>query len=140
MGLQEKLYMGNLEARRDWGYAGDYVKAMHLILEADEPDDYVIATGESHSVKDFLDESFGYLDMDWRQHVEIAERYYRPAEVDLLMGDASKARRVLGWEPGVTFKQLVHLMVDHDLALARREQIEAARNETPASASHLGVS
>lgn len=121
LGLQDKLYMGNLDARRDWGYARDYVEAMWLILQAEEPDDFVIATGENHSVKEFLSEAFGYLDLDWREYVEIDERYYRPAEVDLLLGDPSKARRVLGWEPKVGFKEMVHLMVDHDLVLAQGE-------------------
>lgn len=122
LGLQEKLYLGNLDARRDWGHARDYVEAMFLMMQADEPDDYVIATGETHSIKEFLDEAFGYLDLDWKRHVEIDPRYYRPAEVDLLLGDATKARERLGWKPTVTFKQLVRLMTDHDLELARREQ------------------
>jgi GDPmannose 4,6-dehydratase len=127
LGLQGKLYLGNLDARRDWGYAGDYVEAMFLMLQADEPDDYVIATGETHSVRDFLDEAFGLLDLDWKEYVEKDPRYYRPAEVDLLLGDATKARRVLGWEPKVNFKELVRLMVEHDLELARQEQ--AARRD-----------
>src|SRR3954469_14114785 len=122
LGLQEKLYLGNLEARRDWGYAGDYVEAMYLMLQAGEPDDYVIATGETHSVREFLDEAFGLLDLDWKESVEKDPRYYRPAEVDLLLGDASKAREKLGWQPKVNFKQLVGLMVEHDLELARAEQ------------------
>jgi GDPmannose 4,6-dehydratase len=121
LGLQEKLYLGNLDARRDWGHAVDYVRAMWLMIQADEPDDYVIATGESHSVKDFLDQAFGHLDLDWKDHVDIDPRYYRPAEVDVLMGDASKARRVLGWEPTISFNELVTLMVDHDLELATQE-------------------
>ncbi len=123
LGLQKKLYMGNLDARRDWGYARDYVEAMWLMLQAEEPDDYVIATGENYSVKDFLSEAFSYLDLDWQEYVETDPRYYRPAEVDLLLGDASKARRVLGWEPKVSFKELVRLMVDHDLELARLESV-----------------
>lgn len=121
MGLQEKLYMGNLDARRDWGYARDYVEAMWMILNADEPDDYVIATGETHSVREFLEKTFSYLDLDWKEHVEIDPRYFRPAEVDLLLGDASKARRKLGWKPKVSFDELVKLMTDHDLELAREE-------------------
>ena len=121
LGLQDKLYLGNLDARRDWGYAKDYVRAMWLMLQADEPDDYVIATGETHSVSEFLDETFGLLDLDWKEYVEQDPRYYRPAEVDLLLGDATKARRQLGWEPEVNFKQLVRLMTDHDLELARQE-------------------
>lgn len=121
LGLQEKLYLGNLDARRDWGYAKDYVKAMWLMLQTEQAADYVIATGETHSVRDFLDEAFGYLDLDWRAHVEIDPRYYRPAEVDVLLGDYSKAKRDLGWQPEVTFRELVHLMVDHDLKLAQKE-------------------
>lgn len=121
LGLQVKLYLGNLDARRDWGHAMDYVRAMWLMIHADAPDDYVIATGESHSVREFLDQAFGYLDLDWKEHVDIDPRYYRPAEVDVLVGDASKARRVLGWEPTVSFKELVRLMVDHDLELATLE-------------------
>jgi len=123
LGLQKKLYLGNLDARRDWGYAKDYVEAMWLMLQAEQADDYVIATGENHSVREFLDETFGYLDMDWAEFVETDPRYYRPAEVDLLLGDASKARRELGWEPKVSFKELVRLMVDHDLELARQETL-----------------
>lgn len=116
LGLQDKLYLGNLEARRDWGFAGDYVEAMWLMLQQDEPNDYVIATGETHSVKEFLDKAFGYLDLDWRQFVEIDSRYYRPAEVDLLIGDATQARKKLGWEPKVTFDDLVKMMVEADFA------------------------
>jgi GDPmannose 4,6-dehydratase len=121
LGMQKKLYLGNLDARRDWGYAKDYVRAMWLMLQADEAQDYVIATGDTHSVREFLEEAFGYLDLDWNDYVEIDPRYYRPAEVDLLLGDASKARTQLGWEPQVDFKQLVKIMVDHDLELARQE-------------------
>lgn len=121
LGLQDKLYMGNLEARRDWGYARDYVEAMWMMMQADDPDDYVIATGETHSVQEFLDQTFSYLDLDWKEHVQIDPRYFRPAEVDLLLGDASKARQKLGWEAKVSFEELVRLMVDHDLALARQE-------------------
>jgi GDPmannose 4,6-dehydratase len=114
-GSQEKLFLGNLDARRDWGYARDYVEAMWLMLQQDRPDDYVIATGQAHSVRDFLDHAFGYLGLDWTRYVEIDPRYYRPTEVDVLIGDAAKARRVLGWEPKVQFEQLVRLMVDADL-------------------------
>jgi GDPmannose 4,6-dehydratase len=121
LGLQDKLYMGNLDARRDWGYARDYVEAMWLIMNADEPDDYVVATGETHSVREFLEKTFGYLDLDWEKYVEIDPRYFRPAEVDLLLGDASKVRRQLGWEPKVTFDGLVKLMTDYDLQLAKQE-------------------
>jgi GDPmannose 4,6-dehydratase len=115
LGRQNKVFLGNLEARRDWGYAGDYVEAIWLMLQQPEPDDYVIATGETHSVRDFLDEAFGYVQLDWHKHVEIDPRYYRPTEVDLLLGDASKARSKLGWKPKVTFRQLVRMMVDADL-------------------------
>jgi GDPmannose 4,6-dehydratase len=121
LGLQDKLYLGNLEARRDWGYARDYVEAMWLMMQAEEADDFVIATGETHSIREFLDEAFGYLDMDWNKYVEIDPRYFRPTEVDLLLGDASKARQVLGWEPRVSFKELVRLMVDSDLKMAQQE-------------------
>ncbi len=116
LGLQDKLYLGNLDAKRDWGYAGDFVEAMWLMLQQDDPDDFVIATGETHSVREFLDEAFGYLALDWKQHVEIDPRYFRPAEVDLLIGDASKARKKLRWEPKVGFTQLVRMMIDADLA------------------------
>jgi GDPmannose 4,6-dehydratase len=121
MGLQDKLFLGNLDARRDWGYAKEYVEAMWLMLQQDKPDDYVIATGEQHSVREFVEAVFGFLDMDWREHVEIDPRYFRPAEVDLLQGDTTKARRELGWEPKVTFKELVRLMVEADMILAQRE-------------------
>ena len=123
LGLQQKLYMGNLDARRDWGYARDYVEAMWLMMQADEPDDYVIATGETHSVREFLEEAFGYLGLDWEKYVEIDPRYFRPAEVDLLLGDPTKARTILGWEPKVSFKELVKIMVDSDMKLAEREKI-----------------
>lgn len=123
IGLQDKLYLGNLEARRDWGYAGDYVEAMWLMLQQQEPDDYVIATGESHSVREFLEEAFGYVGLDWRHYVEHDPRYLRPTEVDHLEGDASKARRKLGWKPRVSFRELVHMMVDHDVKLARKERL-----------------
>jgi GDPmannose 4,6-dehydratase len=115
LGLQEKLYLGNLDAKRDWGYAPEFVEAMWLILQQDQPDDYVIATGETHSVKEFCEEAFAHAGLDWSKYVEIDKRYYRPAEVDLLIGDASKAKRVLGWEPKTRFKDLVKLMVDADL-------------------------
>ncbi len=115
MGLANELRLGNLEARRDWGYAEDYVRAMWLMLQQDEPDDYVVATGETHSVEEFVEETFAYLDLDWQEHVVQDPRFYRPAEVDLLVGDPSKAGRKLGWEPTVDFRQLVHLMVDADM-------------------------
>src|ERR1700726_1377211 len=116
-GLQDKLYMGNLDARRDWGFAGDYVEAMWLMLQQDEPDDYVIATGETHSVREFLDLTFGHLGLRAEDHVEVGLRYYRPAEVDLLIGDYGKAKQRLGWEPKTKFEDLVKLMVDADAQL-----------------------
>jgi len=115
LGLEKKLYLGNLNAKRDWGFAGDYVEAMWLMLQQEDPDDYVIATGESHSVKEFLEEAFNCVGLNWREYVEIDSRYFRPTEVDLLLGDASKARRKLLWEPKVKFKELVKLMVDADI-------------------------
>lgn len=121
MGLQDKLYLGNLDARRDWGYAKEYVGMMSLMLQQDKPDDYVIATNETHSVKDFLAEAFGLLGIDWERHVEYDKRYERPAEVALLIGDSSKAKRQLGWEPKVKFKDLVRIMVDADLKITKDE-------------------
>ncbi|HPS54656.1 MAG TPA: GDP-mannose 4,6-dehydratase [Sedimentisphaerales bacterium] len=123
LGLQDKLYLGNLEAKRDWGFAGDYVEAMWLMLQQDKADDYVVATGQTHSVREFLDEVFGYLDLDWQEYVEIDERYLRPAEVDLLLGDPTKAKKVLNWEPVVTFKALTKMMVESDMKLAENEKI-----------------
>ncbi|MBN1796595.1 MAG: GDP-mannose 4,6-dehydratase [Sedimentisphaerales bacterium] len=123
LGLQDKLYLGNIDAKRDWGFAGDYVEAMWLILQQDKPDDYVIATGEMYSVRQFLDEVFGYLDMDWKKYVEIDPRYFRPTEVDLLNGDPSKAKKVLGWEPKVKFKDLAKMMTDADMKIAEREKL-----------------
>lgn len=123
LGLQSKLYLGNLDAKRDWGFAGDYVEAMWLMLQQPEPEDFVIATGETHSVREFLNESFGYLDLDWKDYVEIDPRYFRPAEVDLLIGDSSRARQKLGWEPKISFRQLVRMMVDSDLEQARKTTI-----------------
>ena len=113
-GKQKKLYMGNLDAKRDWGFAGDYVEGMWRILQADKADDYVLATGETHTIKEFLDEAFGYKGLKWQDYVEIDQRYFRPTEVDLLIGDASKAKEKLGWEPKVKFKELVKIMVDAD--------------------------
>ncbi|HUJ15423.1 MAG TPA: GDP-mannose 4,6-dehydratase [Thermoanaerobaculia bacterium] len=121
LGLQDKLYLGNLDARRDWGYAKDYVEAMWLMMQAEEPDDYVIATGETRSVREFLDAAFGLVGIDWKRHVDIDPRYYRPAEVDLLHGDATKAQKKLGWRPRVPFDDMVRIMVDHDLQIAREE-------------------
>ena len=122
-GLQDKLYLGNLDAKRDWGFAGDYVEAMWMMLQHHEADDYVIATGETHSVREFLDEVFGRLELDWKKHVEQDPRYFRPSEVDLLLGDAAKARHQLGWRPRVTFKALAKMMTDADWAMARRERL-----------------
>ena len=122
LGLQKTLYLGNLDARRDWGYAGDYVEAMWLMLNRSEPGDFVVATGESHSVREFLDLAASLCDLDWRRHVESDPRYLRPTEVNVLEGDASKARTGLGWKPRVSFEELVRLMVEHDLELARQEQ------------------
>jgi GDPmannose 4,6-dehydratase len=123
LGLQDKLFLGNLDAKRDWGYAGDYVEAMWLMLQHNVPGDYVISAGETRSVREFVEEAFALLDLDWNKYVEIDPRYFRPTEVDLLLGDSSKARRILGWEPKVTFKQLVKMMVEHDMELARSEKI-----------------
>ena len=123
LGLQDTLFLGNLDAERDWGYAADYVVGMWLMLQQERPDDYVLATGERHSVRDFCDRAFGLLDMDWEQYVQLDPRYLRPAEVDVLQGDASKARRILGWEPSVTFDALVEMMVDGDMRLAEQERV-----------------
>jgi GDPmannose 4,6-dehydratase len=122
-GLQGKLYLGNLHAKRDWGFAGDYVEAMWLMLQQEAPDDYVVATGESYSVQQFLEATFGCLGLDWKEHVAIDQRYFRPAEVDFLLGDSSKARQRLGWKPKVDFQALVQRMVDNDLRLAERESL-----------------
>ena len=121
-GLQDKLYLGNLDAKRDWGYAKEYVEMMWLMLQQETPDDYVVATGETHSVREFVEEVFGYLSLDWEAVVDYDARYERPAEVDMLVGDASKAKAQLGWEPKVKFKDLVRIMVDADLELAEREK------------------
>ena len=123
LGLQDKLYLGNLEAKRDWGFAGDYVEAMWLMLQQDKPDDYVISTGQTHSVREFVEVVFQYLDMDWHQYVEIDKRYFRPTEVDLLLGDCSKAKRILKWEPKVSFKQLAEMMTDADMKIAEGEKV-----------------
>jgi GDPmannose 4,6-dehydratase len=120
LGLQDKLPLGNLEARRDWGFAGDYVKAMHLMLQQDAPDDFVIAMGETHTVRELCEHAFSRVGLDWENHVVIDERFFRPAEVDLLIGDPAKAKKVLGWEPETTFEQLVNMMVDSDLELVGR--------------------
>jgi GDPmannose 4,6-dehydratase len=119
LGIANELRMGNLDAKRDWGYAGDYVEAMWLMLQQNEPDDYVIATGETHSVRELIELTFGYLDLDWEKYVRIDTRFVRPAEVDLLVGDASKAHRKLGWKPKVALKELVKMMVESDLQLEK---------------------
>jgi len=120
-GVQDKLFLGNLDAKRDWGFAGDYVEGMWRMLQRDQPDDYVLATGETYSVRQFLDEAFALVELDWQRYVQVDPRYFRPAEVDLLLGDASKARELLGWAPKVGFKQLVRMMVEADL---ERVQLE----------------
>lgn len=122
MGLQEKLYLGNLDAKRDWGYAKEYVEMMWLMLQQDQPDDYVVATNQTNSVKEFVQESFGHLGLDWEQYVDYDKRYERPAEVELLIGDPAKAKKQLGWEPKVKFQELVQIMTDADLELAQNER------------------
>ena len=118
-GLQDKLYLGNLDAKRDWGYAKEYVEAMWLMLQQENPDDYIIATNETHSIREFLDLAFGSLGLEWKNHVEVDPRYYRPAEVELLIGDPAKAKRQLGWEPHTKFADLVKLMVEADVQLLK---------------------
>jgi GDPmannose 4,6-dehydratase len=131
LGLQDKLYLGNLDAKRDWGFAGDYVEAMWLMLQQEKPGDYVIATGQTHSVREFLEAVFQYLELDWHKYVEIDQRYYRPTEVDLLLGDYSKARKTLHWEPKVTFRQLVVMMTDADMKIAENEKVIADYENNP---------
>ena len=121
-GLQDKLYLGNLEAKRDWGFAGDFVEAMWLILQQDEPDDYVIATGENHSVREFAEKVFQKLELDYKEYVKIDQRYFRPTEVDVLLGDSTKAQKKLGWKPKVSFDQLIDIMIETDLELAKKEK------------------
>jgi GDPmannose 4,6-dehydratase len=129
---QDKLFLGNLESKRDWGYAKDYVEAMWLMLQQDEPDDYVIATGETHAIHEFLEIAFNYVDLNWKDYVEFDARYLRPAEVDLLIGDSTKARQKLGWKPSVTFAELVQLMVDTDLhALGLKSPNYNGKTELP---------
>jgi GDPmannose 4,6-dehydratase len=134
-GLQDRLYLGNLHARRDWGFAGDYVEAMWRMLQHDEPDDYVVATGETHSVEEFLEHAFGRAGLTWRDHVAHDRRYDRPTEVDVLLGDAGKARKALRWKPQVTFEGLVRMMVDNDVALAERERANRSFDGAPAVAA-----
>jgi len=126
LGLQEQLRLGNLDAQRDWGFAGDYVRAMWQMLQTDEPRDYVVSTGETHSVRELVEVAFGHVGLDWREHVVQDERFMRPAEVDLLVGDAAKAREELGWEPQVAFAELVRMMVDADLERLRGQAPPAA--------------
>jgi GDPmannose 4,6-dehydratase len=121
-GEQDELRLGNLDAKRDWGFARDYMDGAWQMLQADEPDDYILATGETHSVRELLDEAFGYVDLDWHDYVKIDERYFRPSEVDMLLGDATKAREKLGWEPSVRFPELVRMMVDHDRERRQTEE------------------
>jgi GDPmannose 4,6-dehydratase len=120
-GLQDKLFLGNIDAKRDWGFAGDYVEAMWLMMQQPKADDFVIATGETYSVKEFLKLAFERAELDWKKYVAIDKRYFRPTEVDLLLGDPSKAKKVLKWKPKVGFKELVHMMVDADMALVEKE-------------------
>jgi GDPmannose 4,6-dehydratase len=136
--LQDKLYLGNLDAKRDWGFAGDYVEAMWLMLQQDTPDDYVIATGETRSVREFVEPVFAALDLRWQDYVETDPRYFRPTEVDCLLGDASKARRVLAWKPRASFDGLVSMMVEHDLELARQElTLRDAGHASSGRSTHL---
>jgi len=134
-GLQKTLYLGNLDARRDWGYAKDYVEAMWAMLQHHEPGDFVVATGESHSVREFCEEAFGYAGLDWQQHVEVDPKYFRPTEVDYLMGDYSRAHAAFGWKPQTTFRELVQIMVDADIQMADQERILQERNFTTAAVS-----
>ncbi len=122
LGLQETLYLGNLDAKRDWGFAGDYVEAMWLMLQQEDPDDYIVATGASHTIREFLDEAFGSLDLDWHDFVRFDPRYLRPTEVHVLQGDAAKARNLLGWKPTVNMRELCRMMIDSDMRLAERER------------------
>jgi GDPmannose 4,6-dehydratase len=129
-GLQSELRLGNLDAQRDWGYAGDYVDAMWRMLQQDEPDDYVVATGQAHSIRELLDAAFEHVDLDWQDYVRIDPRFYRPSEVNVLLGDPAKAREKLGWTPRTSFEELVRLMVESDLELAERER-RVASSKSP---------
>jgi len=135
-GLQEQVHLGNLDARRDWGYAADYVEAMWLMLQQDQPDDYVVATGEAHSVREFLEMAFACVDLDWQDFVKIDPRYFRPTEVNLLLGDSTKAQQKLAWRPHVPFTELVRKMVENDLELAARER--TLRDAGHVVTMHLG--
>lgn len=129
LGLQDRLYLGNLEAKRDWGYAPEFAEAMWLMMQQNKSDDFVIATGEMHSVKEFLKEAFSYLDMDWEEYVKIDPRYFRPTEVEMLQGDFSKARKLLGWKPKTKFRELIKIMVDADMKLAENEKYLEEKNK-----------
>jgi GDPmannose 4,6-dehydratase len=122
LGLKDTLFLGNLEAKRDWGFASDFVEAMWLMMQQDEPDDYVIATGETHSVREFVEIVFGKLGLDYKRHVSIDQKYFRPTEVDILLGDATKAKKKLGWAPKVTFEQLIDMMIEADMEMAKKEK------------------
>lgn len=138
-GLQDSLYLGNLDAVRDWGFAGDYVEAMWLMLQQAAPDDYVIATGEAHTVREFVERAFSAAGLDWLSHVKVDPRYFRPTEVETLRGDTAKARRMLNWQPRVTFDELIHMMVEHDIDLARRERsVSKAGAADPARGAAIG--
>jgi len=139
VGLEDKLYLGNLNAKRDWGYAKEYVEAMWLMLQQEEPDDYVVATGETHSVRELLEEAFSYVGLDWHKHVEIDPRYYRPAEVDVLIGDPTKAKRKLGWEAKIKFKDLVRVMVDADMETAEQERHMNTYNHSKLNVTRAGT-
>jgi GDPmannose 4,6-dehydratase len=134
-GLQKKLYLGNLDSRRDWGFAGDYVEAMWMMLQHQEPGDFVVATGEAFSVRQFLDEAFSYANLDWKEYVEIDPLYFRPTEVDYLLGDATKALNTFGWKPKTSFQQLVRMMVDSDLLLAEQDSLTIKAHPHPANST-----
>jgi GDPmannose 4,6-dehydratase len=127
-GLQDKLTLGNLDASRDWGFAGDYVKGMYMMMQQDTPSDWVLATGETHTVREFLIQAFKYVDIDWEKYIQTSEKYFRPNEVEYLLGDAAKANKILGWKPETSFDQLVELMVKEDLLLAEREKVLIENN------------
>ncbi|NTW76681.1 MAG: GDP-mannose 4,6-dehydratase [Syntrophaceae bacterium] len=137
LGLKDKLYLGNLEAKRDWGFAGDYVEAMWLMLQQEKPDDYVIATGETHSVREFVERVFSKLDLDYKKHVEVDPQYFRPTEVDVLLGDSSKARKMLGWNPKVSFDRLIDMMISADLELAKKEKTLVDAGFQPTNSENL---
>ncbi|MEN6375433.1 MAG: GDP-mannose 4,6-dehydratase [Smithella sp.] len=137
LGLKDKLYLGNLEAKRDWGFAGDYVEAMWLMLQQEKPDDYVIATGETHSVREFVEKVFSKLDLDYKKHVAVDPQYFRPTEVDVLLGDSSKARKILDWKPKVSFDQLIDMMISADLELAKKEKTLVEAGFQPTNSENL---